>query len=94
MLRRSFSKYTIEKKSSSTLEYQPDELDDDLIEKNHEECPYPQNIKLIISRETMRYEKVRPILRYHVANKLLSPDQFARHVILLSFPFRDGKQLQ
>ena len=30
--------YTLENKSSKTGEYQPDELDDNLIENNHEEC--------------------------------------------------------
>ena len=33
--------YTFENKSSNTGEYQPDELDDNLIENNHEECSYP-----------------------------------------------------
>ena len=33
--------YTPENKSSKTCEYQPDELDDSLIENNHEECSYP-----------------------------------------------------
>ena len=30
--------YTFENKPSKTGEYQPDELDDNLIENNHEEC--------------------------------------------------------
>ena len=30
--------YTRENKSSKTCEYQPDKLDDHLIENNHEEC--------------------------------------------------------
>ena len=50
--------YTPENKSSKTCEYQPDELDDSLIENNHEECSYPPKIKLIISGETMRCCKV------------------------------------
>ena len=29
--------YTLEKKSSKTCDYQPDELDDNLIENNHEQ---------------------------------------------------------
>ena len=36
--------YTLENKPSKTGEYQPDELDDNLIENNHEECSYfPKN---------------------------------------------------
>ena len=30
--------YTHENKSNKTCEYQPDELDDNLLENNHEEC--------------------------------------------------------
>ena len=37
--------YTLENKSNKTCEYQPDELDDNLIENNHEKCSYPQKIK-------------------------------------------------
>ena len=83
--------YTLENKSSKTCEYQPDELDDQLIENNHEECSYPKKIKLMISGETMRCRKVRRILRYHVPNELLSPEKFPHHVLLLFYPFRDEK---
>ena len=37
--------YTLENESNKTCEYQPDELDDNLIENNHEKCSYPQKIK-------------------------------------------------
>ena len=32
--------YTLENKSTKTCEYLPDELDNNLIENNHEECSY------------------------------------------------------
>ena len=41
----------------------------------------------------MRCRKVRRILRYYVPNKLLPPEKFAHHVILLFFLFRDEKLL-
>ena len=41
------------------LSYQPDELDNNLIENNHKECFYLQKIKLMISGETMPCRKVR-----------------------------------
>ena len=47
-----------------TCEYQPDELDDYLIENNHEEfIPPPKKSKLMISGEKMRCSKVRRILQ-------------------------------
>ena len=41
----------------------------------------------------MRCRKVRRILRYHVPNKILYPEKFAHHVLLLFYPFRDEKEL-
>ena len=40
------------------------------------------NNKLMISRETMRCPKVTRILRYHMPNKLLSPEESAHNVML------------
>ena len=82
--------YTLENK---TCEYQPDELDDNLIENNHEECSCLTKFQLMISGETIRCHKVRRILRYHVPNKLLFPEKGACHVLLLFYPFRDEKEL-
>ena len=64
-------------KVSKYYELIVDELDDNLIENNHEECSYPKKPKLMVSRETMLSRKVRRILRYHAANKLISSEQFA-----------------
>ena len=50
----------------------------------------PQKIKLMISGETMLCRKVRP---NNVPNKLLSPEKFAHHLLLLFYPFRDAKEL-
>ena len=40
--------YTFENKSA------PDEFDDNLIENNYEKCSYPEKLKSMISRGTMR----------------------------------------
>ena len=50
-------------------------------------------LKLIIPGKTLRCCKVRRILRYHVRNKLLSPEKCAYHVLFLLFLFRDEKHL-
>ena len=42
--------YMLENKSNKTCEYQPDELDDNLIENSHEERSYAKNTKLIQRR--------------------------------------------
>ena len=61
--------YTLENKSSNSCEYQPDEFDNSLIEKNLEESFYPKQLKSMISGERMRCPKVRRKLRYHVSKK-------------------------
>ena len=38
--------YTIESKPNNTYDYQPDELNDNLIENNHEECSYRNQKKI------------------------------------------------
>ena len=74
-------------KSSKTCEYQLDEFDDNLVRNDHENNHVltPPKIKLIIAGETMQCRKVRHILRYHVSNKLLAPEEFAHHVLFLFF---------
>ena len=52
----------------------------------------PQKFKLMISGKTMRCHKVRRIPQYHVPNKLLSPEKFAHHVMLLFYLLRDRKE--
>ena len=85
--------YTFQNKSSNSCEYHPDELDDRLIEKNHEESSYPKQIKMMISGEKMWCRKVSIILRYHVPNKIVYPERFAHHVLFLLYPFRAEKVL-
>ena len=58
---------------------------------NHEECSYSQKIKFMTSGETMRCRKVRRIFRYHVPKKFLAPENFAHHVLLLFYSFRNEK---
>ena len=47
----------------------------------------------MIAGETMRCRKVRRILRYHLPNKLLSPEKNFYHVMFLFFLFKDENQL-
>ena len=56
-----YTYYALENKSSKTGEYQRDDLDNNLIESNHEKCSYPLKIKLMILGEKMLFRKVRQI---------------------------------
>ena len=85
--------YTLENKLNKTCEYQPDELHDNLIENNREECCYQPKTELTILGETIQCRKVRRVLGYHVLSKLLSPEKFAYDVLLLFYPFIDEQEL-
>ena len=50
-------------------------------------------MKFKILEERMRCRKVRKILQYHVPNKILYPEKFAHHVLLLLYPLKDEKGL-
>ena len=90
----SLAYYTLENKSNKTCEYQLDELDENLIENNYEDCSYPPKIELMISGETMKCRKVKRILQYHVPNKILSSGKISHHVLLLFYLLRDKKEYQ
>ena len=47
----------------------------------------------MILRETMRCRKVKRIFPFHVSNKLLSPEIFAHHILLLFYPLRYEKEI-
>ena len=49
--------YTRENKPSKTVDYQPDELDDNLTENNHEECSYPPHPTLPPTLPTEKIQK-------------------------------------
>ena len=52
--------YTFEIKSSKTSEYQLHELDDNLIENNHEEVYYPSEVKM--RKNTPSKTKANPLI--------------------------------
>ena len=52
-------------KKETSSEYQPNLLKKKLIKNKHYYFIYPETIKLTNSKETMRYLKVKRILRYH-----------------------------
>ena len=52
-----------------------------------------QKIKLMISEETMQFCKLRRIFQYYVPSKLLSPEKYPHHVLLLFYPFKYQREL-
>ena len=56
--------FTRENKSNKTCQYQSDELDDNMIETNHEECSYLKRIKLIINKLIISQSKTNPSISF------------------------------
>ena len=71
-----------------TCEYNPDQLDNSLMENEHEVCSQLKNSNLMISREKMECCKVRQIHLYHVPNQLLYPENCSSCVAFIFFAQR------
>ena len=78
-------------KSSKICDHQLSEIDNNLIENDYKEYSCPSKIKLMISGERMQPCKITRIIRHYLPNKLLAPEKFAYHVLLLFYSFRDEK---
>lgn len=68
---------------------QPNELEDELIETNHTNTVYPKEVPLMSSDTKLKYRKVPLVLRYFEPNKNKNPEDFAHHLLMLYFPFRN-----
>ena len=74
-------------------ENQPDVLEDELIEQNHNICSYPSTLPLMSNNnEKLKCRKVRAILRYHVPNQNKRPEEYAHHLLFMYYPFRNEEE--
>ena len=73
---------------------QPKELIDKLVETNHPISNSYTEVLALSSGERLHYCKVELVLRYHVPNKFKDPEDYARHLLLMFYPFRDESELK
>ena len=72
---------------------QPIELDDQVLNENHNILlDYPRNLMLLNS-EKMRARKVRKVLRFYEPTKLKDPEGYAHHLLMFYFPYRNESNL-
>ena len=72
-------------------DYQPKELDDEIVEDNlNLEYLYPKDIKLL-SNEKMKCRKTPDVLKCYVPNKETKPEEYAHHILLMYYPFKNEK---
>ena len=46
------------------------------------------------SNEKLKCHKVPYVLKYHVPNKHIHPEEYAHHMLFMFFPFRDENELK
>ena len=74
-------------------DYQPEELDDEIVDDiSNSDCLYPKDIKLL-SNEKIKCRKTPYVLQYYVPNKETKPEEYAHHMLFMYYPFRDEKEL-
>ena len=73
---------------------QPEELKDEVIERNHSPSPYPKVITLMFSGQKLKCRSTEAVLRYHVPNKNKHFEKYAHHVLFMFYPFRDESELK
>ena len=72
---------------------QPEILNENVLEDNHNLCNYPSIIPLMSSKEKLKCRKVKSVLRYHVPNRHKNPEKYAHHILFMFYPFRDESEL-
>ena len=72
---------------------QPEILNENVLEDNHNLCKYPSTIPLMSSKEKLKCRKVKSFLRYHVPNRNKNPEKHAHHILFMFYPFRDESKL-
>ena len=73
---------------------QPEVLEDQVVEENHNSCNHPAKLPLMSNKkEILKCRKVKAVLRYHVPNQHKRPEEFAHHILFMYYPFRNETEL-
>ena len=74
---------------SVKTDYEPEELQDNLLEKNiFGQLGYSKVLPLKECKEKLKLRKVPRILQYHVPNKPASPEEYFHRQLFTNYPFR------
>ena len=74
-------------------DYQPEIVNDEMMEGNEKQYPYPAKIPLMNSKNKLKCRKRRAILRFHVPNRHKDPEKYAHHILFMYYPFRAESDL-
>ncbi|XP_066926174.1 uncharacterized protein [Clytia hemisphaerica] len=81
--------YTVVYEECNENDCQPNQLEDDLIESNHQSNNYPKIVKLKTLKGKLKCRKVPLVLRLYEPNPNKHPEDYAHHLLMLYFPFHD-----
>ena len=74
-------------------DYQPEELDDEVIaDTSNNHYIYPKQTKLL-SNEKLKRHKIPYVIQYYISDKKTSLEEYVNHMFLMGYPLRDETEL-
>ena len=70
------------------------ELDDALIESNQAETKFPKIMPLMSSKEKLKCQNIKAVLRYHHPSPQKRNEQYFNHLLFAFYPFRHEVHLK
>ena len=81
-------------KEENNNDNQPVVLSDDVVENQHGDYSrFPNKIKLMTRKETMKCRKVQAIIGFHTPSKTTEPEKYFHHLLMLYFNWRKESDL-
>ena len=73
---------------------QPDILTEEISTMHHNLSGLPLILPLMSSNDKLKCRQVKQVLRYHIPNETLKPEEFAHYLLFLFYPFRNENDLK
>ena len=72
------------RKEDQDNDNQPVILSDKALENHHDSSlMFPKRIKLMSRKETIKFRKMRAVIRFHTPNKTTEPEKYLHHLLML-----------
>ena len=81
--------YYLTQITTNENDYQPEELTDHLIQRNHTfQHNYPNVIPLMSSKEKLKCCKIPNVLQHYEPNRHVHSENYYHHILFMYYPFR------
>ena len=90
------SNYSLENLKTNQYNGSQPEILDDLLRssKSVEQSDLPKSFPLMSSKESLKLQKEKCILRFHIPNQTTQPKEYAHRMLFIFFPFRNESDLK